>query len=309
MPMNSAERIALVKTALGKEPFDTIISDVQVVNVYSNEIIPGAIGIKYGRVVSFRVKENAPAQERFSARGMYALPGFIDTHVHIDSTLLTPEGLVELIAPHGTTALFADPMEIANVAGLEGLKALFVGTQRIPCHVYLEIPSRVPTAPGLETTGGELDLDDVRELLQWKQTISLGELDPSKILGLRSEYFEKIEAAQKIGKIANGHAIGLSGADLEAYACGGLSDDHECVTFEEAKNRIELGLAVLIREGSTERNLDALVQGIIREKADTHNWMMCTDDKHPNEILREGHINYMVNKSIALGLEPIRAIQ
>ncbi len=173
----------------------------------------------------------------------------------------------------------------------------------------MKIPSRVPTAPGLETTGGVLDLQDVRTLLKWDKAISLGELDPSKILGLKEEYFLKIEAAHTLGKIANGHAIGLQGTDLDAYTCAGLADDHECVTYQQARERIRRGLSVLIREGSSERNLVELVNGIIADKPDTRHWMFCTDDKHPNEILHEGHIDFMVNQAIRLGMQPTQAIQ
>jgi adenine deaminase len=307
--MNIHQRIELVEAALGCLPFDTVIENIKIVNVYTGDLIDSAIGIKNGRVVTFRAPKNAEATLYIDGKGKYAIPGLIDTHVHIDSTLLTPQGMAELIVPHGTTAVFADPMEISNVAGYAGMEALLLGSEQLPCHIYLEVSSRVPTAPGLETTGGELGLEEVRRILKWKEAVSLGELDPSKILGLHPEYFAKVEAALNLGKIANGHAIGLSGERLTAYACGGLMDDHECVTFEEAMTRNELGMAVLVREGSTERNLEALIRGAVIHQTDTRHWMMCTDDKHPNEMVSEGHIDYMVNKAIALGMPPIQAIQ
>ncbi len=307
--MNIHQRIELVEAALGYLPFDAVIDNVKVVNVYTGNILDGAIGIKNGRVVTFRAPKNAESMQYMDGKGKYAIPGLIDTHVHIDSTLLTPHGMAELVVPHGTTAVFADPMEISNVAGYAGMEALLLGSEQLSCHIYLEVSSRVPTAPGLETTGGELRLEEVRRILRWKEAVSLGELDPSKILGLHPEYFAKVEAALGLGKIANGHAIGLSGERLIAYACGGLMDDHECVTFEEAITRNELGMAVLVREGSTERNLETLIRGAVAHKIDTRHWMMCTDDKHPNEMLSEGHIDYMVNKAISLGMSPIQAIQ
>ncbi|MEJ5202564.1 MAG: adenine deaminase [Anaerolineales bacterium] len=307
--MNIHQRIELVEAALGYLPFDAVIDNVKVVNVYTGNILDGAIGIKNGRVVTFRAPKNAESMQYMDGKGKYAIPGLIDTHVHIDSTLLTPHGMAELVVPHGTTAVFADPMEISNVAGYAGMEALLLGSEQLSFHIYLEVSSRVPTAPGLETTGGELRLEEVRRILRWKEAVSLGELDPSKILGLHPEYFAKVEAALGLGKIANGHAIGLSGERLIAYACGGLMDDHECVTFEEAITRNELGMAVLVREGSTERNLETLIRGAVAHKIDTRHWMMCTDDKHPNEMLSEGHIDYMVNKAISLGMSPIQAIQ
>lgn len=308
-PKARSERMQLVETALGKQPFDLIITHVQGLNVFTGTVDPGALGIKAGRIVTTQAVEGAASLKTVDGQGCYALPGLMDTHVHIDSTLLTPEGMAELVVPHGTTALFADPMEISNVAGVAGLQVLFQRARRVPCRVYLEIPSRVPTAPGLETTGGEIGLQDVKRLLKWKVTVSLGELDPSKVLGLREEYFLKVEAALAAGKIANGHTAGLRRGERQMYACAGLCDDHECVTFEDALECMSLGMAVLIREGSTERNLEALVKGILAHGVDTHNWMMCTDDKHPNELRDEGHIDYMVNKAIRFGLPPITAIQ
>lgn len=302
------QRKDLIEAARGHQPLDLIIRHVQLVNVYTGRIEPAALGIRHGRIVTLDADRFETAAT-FDGGGRYALPGFIDTHVHVDSTLVIPENLSELIVPCGTTALLADPMEIANVAGIEGMRVLLNGVQRLPYHILIEVSSRVPTAPGLETTGGELGLDEVRDILNWPECISLGELDPSKVLGLRDEYLAKVEAAHALHKIANGHAAGLSGADLTAYACGGLADDHECVNYEDALARLRLGLSVLIREGSTERNLEPILSGVIREKLDTRHLMFCTDDKHPDDIRDEGHIEYMVNRAIELGLPAVQAIQ
>jgi len=299
----------LIETASGKREFDLIIRNVQIVNVYSGEIINGSLGIYKGLIVSPYVNENIKAKKIFEGKNLFALPGFIDTHVHIDSTLLTPAALAALITPHGTTAVFADPMEIANVAGMRGIKAFIQSGSDLPYHFYIEVPSRVPSAPGLETTGGEIGLEETREMLAWDSTISLGELDPSKIIDRKKEYLEKVLHAQVVRKIVNGHTAGLSREKLVAYACACIADDHECITYEEAKERLSLGMCVLVREGSTERNLEALVRGLVREKSATHHWMMCTDDKHPDDIAREGHIDHMVRKAISIGLDPIKAIQ
>jgi adenine deaminase len=298
-----------IEIALGKREADLIIRNVQVVNVFTGEIKQGAIGIYQGKVVSASAGETTRAKKTFEGQGLFAIPGFIDTHVHIDSTLLTPAALASLITPRGTTAVFADPMEIANVAGLQGVKALLEAATNLPYHLYVEVPSRVPSAPGLETTGGELGLAETLEMLGWEHCISLGEIDPGKILEQRPEYLEKVRHAQALGKIVNGHAAGLAGDALVAYSNAGIADDHECIGYEEARERLALGMSILVREGSTERNLKALVSGLVREKADTQRWMMCTDDKHPDDIAGEGHIDHMVRKAIACGLEPIRAIQ
>ncbi len=205
--------------------------------------------------------------------------------------------------------MMVDPMEISNVAGIEGLKALVASGSQLPYNLFIEVPSRVPTAPGLETTGGVLGLTEVKEILTWEHTISLGELDPSKVLGLKEEYLQKIAEAQKLGKICNGHTAGLNERDLVGYACGGLSDDHECVDYADAIRRLNLGLSVLIREGSSERNIRLIIPEVLKNNIDTSNLMFCTDDKHPDDIQREGHIDYMVNEAIKCGLSPVKAIQ
>jgi adenine deaminase len=308
--MDSVENlIELIEAASGLRELDLVIRDVNIVNVYSGAIQPGALGIYQGRIVTPYASDQIKARHVFDGQGRFAIPGLIDTHVHVDSTLLTPSALAELIVPHGTTAVFADPMEIANVAGIEGLKTFVRSGHDLPYHFYLEVPSRVPSAPGLETTGGTLGPVETQELLEWEVTISLGEIDPSKIIGLKAEYLKKVLQAQAIGKIVNGHTAGLSREHLSSYACARIADDHECISYDEAMERLSLGMSILVREGSTERNLEALVGGLIREGAVTDHWMMCTDDKHPDDIASEGHIDHMVRKSISMGLDPIKAIQ
>ena len=289
-------------------PLDIRIDNLQVVNVYTSIVNPGSIGIKGGRIVTTSAGEYQ-AEKTYDGGGLFALPGLIDTHVHLDSTLVSPENLGQLLLPRGTTVMLSDPMEIANVGGLEGFKALLSSIDKLDYHIFLEVSSRVPTAPGLETTGGELDLEAVKEILTWPQTVSLGELDPSKVLEMRDEYLLKVEAALSLGKICNGHAVGRVGKELAAYACGGLADDHECVDYTEAASRLQLGMAVLVREGSTERNLDPIITGVVENDTYSHHLMFCTDDKHPDEILEEGHIDFMVNRAIELGLSPMQAIQ
>jgi adenine deaminase len=303
-----AEQKSLINAALGHEPLDLRIDHVQVVNVYTGVIEPGSIGIKAGCIATTDAA-GLQTERTVDGAGRFAVPGFIDSHVHIDSTLLTPANLATLIVPTGTTTLLADPMEISNVAGLRGLETLVQMAEGVPYHLFLEVSSRVPTAPGLETTGGELGLEEVQQVLAWPNAVSLGELDPSKILGMGDEYLAKVLAAYRLGKIANGHAAGLQGRELVAYACGGLLDDHECVDFEEAQARLRLGLAVVVREGSTERNLQQILQGARSAGSSTRHLMFCTDDKHPNDILAEGHINYMVRRAIELGYAPVEAIQ
>lgn len=297
-----------LEAAKGIRPLDVLLDNVKIVNVFTDEIMEGSIGIYKQRIVALNPLHREAVQV-IDGQGCYAVPGFIDSHIHIETTLLTPEALGDVIVPWGSTSLFVDAMEIANVAGIQGLMAMIKDMDRLPFRLYLEIPSRVPTAPGLETTGGVLGVAEVEQLLALPQALSLGELDPSKILDVREEYLEKVMAALGKNKICNGHAIGLGPEDLNVYASGRLSDDHESVEYEELLNRLRVGIAPLIREGSSERNVEKLVAGVLAHKLPTENLMFCTDDKHVNDIAREGHISYNIEKSIAMGMDPVTAIK
>ncbi|MFQ9511859.1 MAG: amidohydrolase family protein, partial [Lachnospiraceae bacterium] len=297
-----------LEAAKGLRPYDVLLENVKIVNVFTEEIMEGCIGIYGQRIVAVNPKKKE-AKTVIDGQGCYAVPGFIDAHIHIETTLLTPEALGDVIIPWGTTSLCVDAMEIANVAGMEGLQALIKDMDQLPFRLYLEIPSRVPTAPGLETTGGVLGVEEVTELLDLPQAISLGELDPSKILGIREEYLAKIAASLAKNKVCNGHAIGLSPEALNVYAAGHLSDDHESVEYEELLDRLRVGIKALIREGSSERNVEKLITGVVQNNLSTENLMYCTDDKHVNDIAREGHISYNIEKSIALGLDQVKAIK
>ncbi|OBR90412.1 adenine deaminase [Clostridium ragsdalei P11] len=299
----------LIECGLGEVSCDLKLSNVNLVNVYSEEIYATSIYIKNGRVVCIDPDVKLETKKSIDCSGKYAIPGFIDSHLHIETTLLSPEALSDVIVPKGTTTLCADLMEIANVCGIDGIKALLNSIEKLPYRTYIEIPSRVPTAPGLETTGGVVELEEVIEALSWDETLSLGELDPSKILFKKEEYLKKIESSLSRRKIINGHAIGITGRDLNVYAASGMSDDHECVSFEELLERIRLGMDVFIREGSSERNVEKLIKGIVDKKLSFEHLMFCTDDKHASDIKNEGHINYNVNKAISLGVSPINAIQ
>lgn len=298
-----------IETGLGKHPCDLRLENVNLVNVYSEEVYKTNIHIKDGRVISIDPTATLESKAVINCEGKYAIPGFIDSHMHFESTLLSPEALGEILVGQGTTTVCADLMEIANVAGGEGIEAMLTNKDVLPYRVLIEVSSRVPTAPGLETTGAILGRQEVKEILEWEDACSLGELDPSKILFVQDEYIHKIADTLNMRKIVNGHAIGRLGQELNVYASAGISDDHECVTIEEVISRLKVGISVLIREGSSERNLDELITGVLKEKLPFDNLMFCTDDKHPHDVLNEGHINYNVNRSIALGVPAMKAIQ
>ena len=299
----------LIEAGLGRYPCDLKLANVRLVNVFSGEVYPTDIYIKGKRIVSIDPEAGLEAERVIDCGGQYAMPGFIDSHMHFESTMLSPEALANIVVPKGTTTLCADLMEIANVAGEDGLRATLASLERLPYRMLIEVSSRVPTAPGLETNGAVLGVEEVERIMAWDESVSLGELDPSKILMVRDEYLEKVEKTLARRKIVNGHAIGRMGQELNVYASAGISDDHECVEPEELLSRLRMGMRVLVREGSTERNVDTLMRGVLDMGLSCENLCFCTDDKHATEILEEGHINYNVNRSIELGVAPVTAIQ
>lgn len=301
-------RKKLIQVALGEDEADLKLQNCQLVNLFTEEIYTTDIAIYNDRIASISAK-HVPAKKIVDCTGLFAVPGLIDGHVHIESTLLTPQNLAKIILPMGVTTLLIDPHEIANVAGIEGVRTFLKGTSNLPLRLLLQIPSRVPSAPTLETTGGVLGLEEIKEMLTWEASIALGELDPSKVIPPLDEYILKILRTEEKGKISVGHAAGLYGAKLDAYSAGGLNDDHEAVTAEEAKERLRRGIEIMIREGTAERNLKELITLITEAGFPEDFFFFCTDDKHVNDIEGEGHIDYNVREAIAAGVPPIKAIK
>ncbi len=301
-------RKELIQVAGGEREADLLLKNCQLVNLFTEEVYATDIAIYNGRIASTSA-ENLPARKQMDCSCLFAVPGLIDGHVHIESTLLTPQSLARIILPKGTTTLLIDPHEIANVSGVKGVKTFLRGMERMPLKLFIQIPSRVPTAPNLETTGGVIGVEEVKEMLQWEASIALGELDPSKVLPPLDEYVLKILLTESHGKVAVGHAAGLSGRRLDAYAAAGLMDDHECVTTEEARARLRRGISIMIREGTSERNLDELIQLVPQLGGQDALFFFCTDDKHVNDIETEGHIDFNVRRAISAGIPPIKAIK
>lgn len=301
-------RKGLIRVASGEQESDVILQNCQLVNLFSDEIYPTDIAFFAGRIASISA-QSLIAKKRIDCSGYFAIPGFIDGHVHIESTLLTPQNLAKIVLPRGTTSLLIDPMEIANVSGIKGISTFLQGTERLPLHLFIQIPSRVPTAPGLETTGGVLGVEEIKEMLLWEASVALGELDPSKVVPPLDEYILKILWTEEKNLISVGHAAGLRGLELDAYAAAGLSNDHECVTTEEAKERLRRGLAIMIREGTSERNLATLIQLTTKMGFPTDFLFFCTDDKHINDIRNEGHIDFNVRSAMSAGVSPLQAIK
>ncbi|MCD6323823.1 MAG: adenine deaminase [Desulfurococcales archaeon] len=301
-----------VRAALGELPLTALIRGGTVLDVHTGTLIQVDVGIFNDRVVWVGKGERrlSPDAEVINASGKFVVPAFMDAHIHLESTLLTPPRLAEVLVPHGVTTVFADPHEVANVLGVEGVKALLSMAEGIPLRIFVQVPSRVPTAPGLETSGAYLGPEEVGNLLSSEFSASLGELNYQNLLTLKNEYLMKVASAINRRKVINGHLPNPPYDVLNAAAAGGIMDDHESLSADEALLKLRLGIAVMVREGTSERNLRDLVVGLI--KADLKDWrkvMFCTDDKHVTDIISEGHIDFNVREAIRLGLDPVKAYQ
>ncbi len=268
-----------------------------VVDLVRGEIFPGTVEVAEGRIA--RVRRDS------GNYGTFLLPGFIDAHVHVESSLLIPSEFARLAVVHGTVATVSDPHEIANVLGVEGVRYMIENGKRVPFKFHFGAPSCVP-ATEFETAGAELTAEEVERLLDWEEIGYLSEMmNFPGVIGGDPEVMRKIAAARARGKPVDGHAPGLRGADLAAYAAAGISTDHECFTMEEALEKLERGMKIAIREGSAARNFDDLV-GLLSEHADR--CMFCSDDKHA-DILAVSHIDELVRRAIRAGHEPLKVLR
>lgn len=266
-----------------------------IVDVLEDRIYTGIIRVQKGKITYIK--------ETNESCNTYLLPGFIDGHIHIDSSMLCPQRFAEVVVPHGTTSVVSDPHEIANVMGLSGIEYMIKDAGKVPLNVYFTAPSCVPSTL-FETTGAVLGVKEIEALLARPEIVALGEM--MNVLGVIKEsedVMAKIEAAKKAGKPIDGHAPLLSGTDLQKYINAGISTDHECTNLEEAREKAKLGMKIMIREGSASKDLEALAP--LAKEFD--NCMLVSDDKDPKE-LQEGHLNTTVAKAVKLGIDPIRAV-
>jgi adenine deaminase len=255
----------------------------QIVDVNGREIFPGEILVSGGRIVSIRRVDSAPLR--------YIMPGFVDSHVHIESSMLTPSRFAQLVVPRGTIAVVSDPHEIANVAGVEGVEYMIRDAKKVPLKVFFGAPSCVP-ATSFETSGAVLGPEEVRGLLEREDVWFLSEMmNFPGVVGDVPDVIKKIEYAQLKNKPVDGHAPGLRGEALKKYVSYGISTDHECSSYEEAEEKIKLGVKIQVREGSAARNFDAL-HNLFSLYPDS--LMLCTDDSHPDEIISDGHIDRLI---------------
>ncbi|MBM4340354.1 MAG: adenine deaminase [Deltaproteobacteria bacterium] len=291
-----------IKAASGEGEVDLLIKNGRMVNVFSGEIEKKDVAIFDGTIVGF---EDYPAKRVIDVKGDFLCPGFIDGHVHIESSMVTIQEFARAVLPHGTTSAVIDPHEIANVLGQDGVHFLAESAKGIPFNVFIMIPSCVP-ATDMETSGAILNANDIDFLLKKPWAIGLAEMmNFPGVIYRNLEVLKKIEMAK--GKRIDGHAPALSGKGLYAYLTAGIRSDHECTTAKEAKEKLKNGMWIMVREGSTARNLKDLIP-LINSK-NSRRFFFVTDDRHPKELLEEGHINSMVKQAIRIGLDPILAIQ
>ncbi|MBF0201161.1 MAG: adenine deaminase [Desulfamplus sp.] len=294
----------IVSAAAGREKVDTLFVNGKVINVFTGEIIEQNVAVKEGIVCGFG---NYEAFEKVDMGGLYLAPGFMDAHVHIESAMVTPFNFAWGVLPLGTTTVIADPHEIANVMGFVGINYMLRSAVSTPMNIYFTTPSCVP-ATDMETAGAKIEIGDTKFFLGHHRIVALAEMmNCQGVINVNPQVMEKLRAARRSGKIVDGHAPGLSGRELCAYAAAGIVSDHECTTAGEALEKIRLGMYIMIREGTCAKNFDALLPAV----TDTtwHRMMWCTDDRHPEDILEHGHVDHIVRKAVAAGMNPVRAIQ
>ncbi|RDL48102.1 Adenine deaminase [Ensifer sp. M14] len=305
----------LVDVAMGRTPADLVIRNGKWVNVYSGEIIPHTdIAVKAGRFAYVGADASHAIGEGtrvVDAGGRYLVPGLCDAHMHVESGLVTVTEFARAVIPHGTTTMFIDPHEIANVLGLAGVKLMNDEAQSLPINVYVQVPSCVPSAPGLETAGAELSAKDVAEALSWPNIIGLGEMMNFPGVAFNDQKMvAEIAATQDAGLTVGGHyASPHLGREFHAYAAGGPADDHEGTTVEDAIARVRQGMRAMLRLGSAWFDVAAQVKAITEAGVDPRNFLLCTDDSHSGTLVHDGHMNRVVRHAIAQGLKPITAIQ
>ena len=298
------KKLHVIDVAAGRAPADLVLKNATYVNVFSNELCHGDIAVAEGLIVGMGEYHG---KVEVDVSGKLVLPGFIDAHIHLESSLVSPTEFAKAVLPHGTTTVITDPHEIANVMGTDGIEYMLQATEDLPVDVRFMLPSCVPATP-LDESGANLDYRAIDSFYDHPRVQGLAEMmNYVGVVNGDGQVVEKIVASQAHHKKIDGHAPGLSGKDLNAYIAAGVYSDHECSDMEDAMNKLRLGQYIMIREGTAARNLEALMPLLTSQYVDR--CMFCTDDKHPNDLLEKGHIDYIVKKAISLGADPITAVK
>lgn len=301
--------MALTRTFLdvsaGRVPAQLVFKNANVVNVFTKEISTADVAVHDGRIAGVGSYHGIAERD---CTGLYLCPGFIDAHVHIESSLASPFEFARAVTASGTTTVIADPHEIVNVGGAQAMQYMLDAANGLALNVYLMLPSSVPATP-FETNGADFTAQQLAPFLKDPHVLGLGEVMCfPDVIAARSSILEKIELTQQAGKHIDGHAPGLSGHELAAYAAAGVRTEHECTSFEQALEKLRAGFAILVREGSAAKNLSAIVNGLLEHPVPTDRFLFCTDDKHLEDIARGGHIRWNVRQAVHLGMDAVTAI-
>ena len=295
-------RIAQISLGNSKAPF--VLKNAKIIQVFTNEIINADIAICDGMIVGVGTYDGV---REVDLDGMYVCPGFIDSHLHLESTLVNPGELILQAALKGTTTFIVDPHEAANVSGAEGIDYILNETEDSQANVYVMMPSCVPAGP-FEDNGCSFEAADMASYLNNPRVLGLGEvMDCAAVISCDEQMMEKIDLFKE--KNIDGHAGYLSEKETNCYVLAGIRTDHECCTYEDAIREMRSGMHVLIREGSAAKNLESIIKGVVKNKIPCHQLAFCTDDKHIEDIQQQGHISYNVRKAVSFGLDPIEAIK
>ena len=298
------KKLHVIDVAAGRTPADLVLKNATYVNVFSNELCHGDIAVAEGLIVGMGAYHG---HVEVDVAGKIVLPGFIDAHIHLESSLVSPKEFAKAVLPHGTTTVITDPHEIANVMGTDGIEYMIQATEDLPVDVRFMLSSCVPATP-LDESGANLDYRAIDSFYDYSRVQGLAEMmNYVGVINGDPQVVEKIVAAQAHHKKIDGHAPGLKGNDLNAYIAAGVYSDHECSELDDAIAKLQRGQFIMIREGTAARNLEALAPLLCDKYVER--CMFCTDDKHPSDLLEKGHIDYIVKKAISLGVDPIIAIK
>lgn len=294
----------LIDTAAGRVPADLVIKNCKIVNVFSGKIQEGDIAFSGNQIAGIGEYEGVKV---IDAEGRYAAPGFIDSHIHIESSYVSPEEIGRLLVPHGGTTIMADPHEIVNVCGIAGLDYMMKAAENTVLDVKYELPSCVPATP-FEHAGAVIDAEAMKEPITREGIAGLGEfMNFPGVINAADSDLDKIIVAKQEGKFIDGHGPGITGKELNAYAAARIAADHECSTVEEMSDRLERGMYILLRQGSACHNLRTLLKGVTAENS--RRCLLCSDDRQPKTILREGHLDNHLRICVEEGLDPVTAIR
>ena len=305
---------SLTAVCMGREPADLLITGGRLVNVHTREVLDGLdVAIRHGRVAMFgdAAHTRGPETEVIDAEGAYLVPGLIDTHLHVETVMVTVTRFAEAVLPCGTTAVFIDNHEMANVLGLDGIRWMLEEGRELPLKVFLTVPSCVPPLPGFEDAGAVFGPQEIGTALEWPGSAGLGEMMnmPAVLEGDPGIHAELAETLERRMPVTGHWSLGQRDHRLQAYLAAGVDSDHETTNREDALAKLRAGMWVQFREGSTFRDVEALVPVLTEEGVDPRHCLLVTDDVHPETIVSEGHMDRVVRHAIAAGLDPLVAIQ